>query len=427
MNAREVAIEIITRLRAQGHEALLAGGCVRDALLAREPSDYDVATDARPDRLARIFPNTAEVGACFGVVLVRMEGHVVEVATFRADGAYSDARRPDSVTFSNPRDDATRRDYTVNALFWSAERPSGEHFDGAHISPAGDGGWIVDFVGGRADLAARLIRAVGDPDQRLAEDHLRALRAVRLGAKLGFSIDPATGAAITRHASDLRGVSRERIGDELRMMLEHPTRADALRTLHELGLLPYVLGGAPAELTWDGDAVSRTVGALPLGAGFPLALAACLTALGQTGAKDLARVRAALLLSNDERDLAHAILTTLPAARREWGAWSVARRKREATRDGFPEMLTLLGTLDGAHAAAIGADVGALARTPSGLKPTPLLTGDTLRSMGYRPGPGFKVVLDEVYDAQLEERVTTEEGARVLAGAAAVRIGLARS
>jgi sugar/nucleoside kinase (ribokinase family) len=152
-------------VRDAGGRALVVGGCVRDALLGREPSDYDVATDAPPDRISRLFPRTAEVGACFGVVLVRSQGLTVEVATFRADGRYTDARRPDTVTFSNPADDAARRDYTVNALFWSPDRPTGPAFDHAQSTPAPTGGWIIDFVGGLQDLDHRLIRAVGNPDR----------------------------------------------------------------------------------------------------------------------------------------------------------------------------------------------------------------------------------------------------------------------
>ncbi len=424
MNARDLANEIIHRLRAEGHTALLAGGCVRDRLLGREPSDYDVATDAPPDRISRLFTRTAEVGACFGVVLVRAAGHTVEVATFRADGAYSDARRPDSVTFSNPHDDAMRRDYTVNALFWSPDHPRGPLFHAAAITPAHGGGFIVDFVAGLADLDAKVLRAVGVPDQRLAEDHLRALRAVRLAAKLDFSIHPDTRAAITRHASDLRGVSRERIGDELRMMLEHPRRFEAVQLLHELGLLSYVLSTSSLAIAWNAQRAATVLRALPDHAGFPLALSACLTVIERTTPADLASARAALLLSNDERERAHAILTTLPQLREQWGTWPVARRKREASRAHFPDTLALLRALDPALADQIAAQVRALEATPSGLSPTPLITGDTLTAMGYKPGPGFKKVLDAVYDLQLEERVTTEAQGRAAATQAAASAGL---
>ncbi|MEK6703872.1 MAG: CCA tRNA nucleotidyltransferase, partial [Planctomycetota bacterium] len=231
---RHAAVVVVRALQEAGHVAYFAGGCVRDELLGLTPSDYDVATDATPDRIASLFRRTAAVGASFGVMLVKEGQSVIEVATFRADGTYLDNRRPDSVRFSTPQDDARRRDFTVNALFL-------DPLD----TQSGPGGRVIDHVGGLGDLARRVIRAVGDPDQRLGEDHLRALRAVRLSAKLGFSISPETAEAIARHTGELSGVSRERIGDEVRLMLGHPTRSIAIDLLQGLGLDAAVLG-APA-------------------------------------------------------------------------------------------------------------------------------------------------------------------------------------
>ena len=223
-SARRAGELIIKTLTEKGHTAYFAGGCVRDALLGRTPKDYDVATDATPDRITTLFPRTAEVGAAFGVVLVKTGKEVTEVATFRSEGSYSDRRRPDSVTFSNPAEDAKRRDYTVNALFLDpllgADHPHShpviEQTPGVVIAPHGSHGRVIDFVGGLPDIKQRVLRAVGDPDQRLAEDHLRALRAARLAAKLGFHLDEGTAGAIRRHAADLQGVSRERVGEEIR-------------------------------------------------------------------------------------------------------------------------------------------------------------------------------------------------------------------
>src|SRR5690606_2867641 len=182
--------DIASTLRSHGHIAYFAGGCVRDALLGHPPTDYDIATDATPDRVQSLFDRTAAVGAHFGVVLVKRRGVTVEVATFRSEGPYSDQRRPDSVTFSDPESDAQRRDFTINALFL-------DPLAGGHQS---DGGQVIDFVGGQRDLQQKVVRAVGDPDQRLAEDHLRALRAVRFAARLGFRLDEPTAEAIRRHA-----------------------------------------------------------------------------------------------------------------------------------------------------------------------------------------------------------------------------------
>ena len=182
--ARALATDIVRRLREAGFDAYFAGGCVRDRLMGHEPGDYDVATGARPDEVKQLFPGAHLVGEAFGVVLVRRDGHTVEVATFRIDGEYSDQRRPDSVVFTDARQDAFRRDFTVNGLF---EDPlSGE---------------IIDYVGGQADLKAKKIRAIGDPHARFAEDHLRMLRGIRFAARFNYEIDGETSEAIRSHAA----------------------------------------------------------------------------------------------------------------------------------------------------------------------------------------------------------------------------------
>src|SRR5438094_438183 len=197
-----VATELVRRLRAAGHEAYLAGGCVRDRLLGREPLDYDIATSAPPETVQALFPRTVPVGAQFGVVLVVADGMPVEVATFRSDAAYVDGRRPSAVHFGSAREDALRRDFTVNALF---------------LDPLT--GEVVDFVAGQADLRAGIIRAIGDAGARIAEDRLRMLRAVRLAARLGFTIEAATLDAIRAAASTVTDMAAERIGDEVGKIL----------------------------------------------------------------------------------------------------------------------------------------------------------------------------------------------------------------
>ena len=225
---RVFAREIVEKLRAHGFEALWAGGCVRDELLGIRPKDYDVATSATPDQIRDVFGRrrTLEIGAAFGVITVlgpRAAGQI-EVATFRTDATYSDGRHPDSVSFTDAEHDAQRRDFTINGLF----------FD-----PLTDR--VVDYVGGQADLNARIVRAIGSPRLRFSEDRLRMLRAVRFAATFAFTIEPETLRAIQEMAVDVTRVSPERIGMEIRRMLLDPNRAVALELLRETKLLPHVL------------------------------------------------------------------------------------------------------------------------------------------------------------------------------------------
>src|SRR5579884_754814 len=291
---RQFAVEVVARLREAGHEALWAGGCVRDELLGLEPHDFDVATAARPEQVQALFRRTVAVGASFGVVEVigpRVGGaHLkVQVATFRSDGPYSDERRPDSVVFSSPREDAERRDFTINGMF---------------LDPLT--GQVIDHVGGKADLEARVLRAIGDPAQRFREDRLRLLRAVRFATRFGLTIEPATAAAIKAMADAVAVVSAERVADELRKLLVHPRRADGMRLFLELGLakpllpellpmrgLPYGLpspdgpglpppgqpgaGGGPD--LWEH--VLKVLDALGPDVSFPLAFAALLHDVGK--------------------------------------------------------------------------------------------------------------------------------------------------
>ncbi len=403
------------RLREAGHLAYFAGGCVRDELLSLRPTDFDVATDAVPARVRELFPRTAEVGAAFGVVLVYEqvagEKAVIEVATFRADGPYSDSRRPDRVHFSTPEEDAKRRDFTINALFLDP------------LIAAGRPGRVIDFVGGQADLAARVIRAVGEPDQRLAEDHLRALRAVRFAARLGFMIEPGTAAAIARHAAELRGVSRERIGDELRRMLGHPaaaSRARAVELVELLGLDAPVLN-EPGRGTGPLTALARLALPLPV---FGAVLAAwCLERAGAThrglDPREIAAVRgrwrSALCLSNEEKDELSDVLEIHAAMVQTWAGLPVAARKRLAGRTMFGPGLALFAGIDAPAAARIASEYKGLERDGIGISPVPLITGEDLIAIGLSPGPLFKRILDQVTDAQLEGRVRDHGEAMELA------------
>lgn len=431
--AKEAATWIVRRLREAGHIAYFAGGCVRDGLLGLHPTDFDVATDATPKRVQATFPHTAEVGAAFGVVLVHVSKEdlagttskgnkrgtlvSVEVATFRSDGPYTDARRPDSVTFSDPESDAKRRDFTINALFLD---PLGTPDETTASLGASDlQGRVIDYVGGVDDLRGRVLRAVGDPDKRLAEDHLRALRAVRFAARLGFTLDDATARAIQRHAAELRGVSRERIGDEMRRMLAHPRRADAIRTLQSLTL------DAPV-LTEDAvEASLRILCGLPASADVPTGLAAWAIDRAASKSKrtagdwlsDVVRIdviqrwRAALNLSNEENAQLTAILEGTWAITQRWvvaagaAGMRVSQRKRLAAKPSFDRSLQIVRAWDAAVADRIEADLAALRADGVGIDPPSLVTGDDLVAAGMTPGPRFKGILDEVRDAQLEGRI----------------------
>ncbi len=399
-HARRTATGIVRTLRDAGHVAFFAGGCVRDELLGLEPTDYDVATDATPDRIRSLFPRTADVGASFGVILVR-QGHVtIEVATFRSEGPYTDRRRPDAVTFSDAKHDAQRRDFTINALFLDPLASSG-----------GQAG-VIDFVGGVEDLRSRLLRAVGDPDARLAEDHLRALRAVRLAARLGFTIDPATAAAIQRHAAELQGVSRERIGDELRRILVHPSRVTGVALLDDLGLTPQVLMDG-------GEGTNREVlGRLPPDVSFACALTAWATdragSAGAVGAR-VGTLRSALCLSNDESEAVRGIAAVADFILAGWSEAGVAGRKRAAAGRWFAEGMVLAAAIDAEVAASVNRDVEHLESDGIGVFPQAWVTGDDLVSLGFEPGPGFRRALESVYDAQLEGRVRSRAEALELA------------
>lgn len=407
---REAAVAIVRRLRGHGFTAYLAGGCVRDELLGQVPKDFDVATDAAPDHIRVMFKRTAEVGAAFGVMLVREFGPTIEVATFRADGPYTDKRRPDSVSFSDARADAQRRDFTVNALF---------------IDPLVEGdARVIDFVDGRRDLTERTLRAVGDPDKRLSEDHLRALRGVRFAARYGLAIEAGTAGAIRRHAARLEGVSRERIGEEIRRMFTHDSRGRAAGLLEELGLAAAVLGvGGVIGRGYEGSAMDG----LAPDASYAAALMAWLIGRGQWRAEApepglVGVVRAALLLSNDERDALRDglhVLAALGGVARGWDGLGEAGRKRMASGPGFGDAMAVLLATDRDRAAGVYAEVERLRARFGGLAPEALVDGEALIAMGLRPGPRFAEILWKVYDAQLEGRVVDAAGARALAGSLA--------
>lgn len=416
---RADALAVLRRLREAGHAAYFAGGCVRDVLLGHEPKDFDVATDAPPDRVRQLFRNTQAVGAAFGVILVRQGRSMIEVATFRADLGYHDGRRPQGVRFTTAEEDAKRRDFTINGLF---------------LDPIEDR--VIDYVGGQADLNAKVLRAIGNADERFAEDHLRLLRAIRFASRLGFHIEPATAKAIAAHARELQRISPERIADELRRMLTPPTRDQAFRLLRQFQLLDILMRFLPERMTTRPDETFSLFLALgpPLNRGtisFGLALAALTLCFRMHAASqyDLAHwlsdvevrrsrkaMRQALKISNDEEAAMTGALgfghLLAPAAP------SVATLKRFLAKPASKEARLLMAALVrcGLMKNALVPVMKSLdALEQTDYAPPPLITGDDLAAAGATPGPAFKRALDAAYDAQLEDRLTTRDAAMELA------------
>jgi poly(A) polymerase len=401
MTEREFATDVVAQLQQAGYQALWAGGCVRDELLGRTPADYDIATDARPEQVRALFRRSHSFGASFGVVEVlgprgpSGEWLKMQVATFRSDGTYTDGRRPDSVTYSSPEEDAERRDFTINGMFFDPIA-----------------GRIIDYVGGQTDLAARVLRAIGDPAARFAEDKLRVLRAVRMAARFELNIDPATLEAARRMAAEIRVVSAERIAEELRKLLTDRHRARGLRLLREFDLIGPIL---PELIQWDH--VARVLDALAGPVSFPLAFAALLCPIG---AETAAIICKRLRLSNAETERVvwlvwhHADLRDAPAM-------PLSKLKPILVHPGICELLAL----HRAEAVAEERSTDAVEfcermlreTPPEVLNPPPLLTGDDLRAAGLKPGPEFKRILAAVRDAQLDGRIRTRDEALRLAHA----------
>jgi poly(A) polymerase len=425
---RAFATEVVSRLRSEGFQSLWAGGCVRDLILGLEPSDYDVATDATPEQVMRLFRKTVPVGVSFGVVRVIGPGTVgeVEVATFRSDGAYIDGRRPESVTFGSPRLDAERRDFTINGMF---------------LDPLG--GEILDYVGGRADLQAGILRAIGDPEARFGEDKLRLLRAVRFAARFGMAIEPKTRAAIVSMADQVKVVSVERIAQELRRMLVHHSRSKAMNLAFDVGLIAEVLPplarakglfqGKPAQPDGDlWDHLMLVLDLLPENPSFTLAFAALLHDVGKPETKGLKNGRTTF--HNHEqvgRGIADRLCRDLKLANaeRERITWLVeyhqylgeatklreAKLKRILAEPGIDELLAL-------HRADAIASTGDakhvdycehyLREQPAGpINPPPLLNGHDLARHGLKPGPETKHQLEIVREAQLDRLVHSKKEA----------------
>jgi poly(A) polymerase len=427
MTEREFAKNVVRRLQEAGFESYWAGGCVRDQLLGLEPRDHDVATSARPEDVQRLFRRTVAVGVSFGVVEVLGPRPLrVQVATFRVDGPYEDGRKPTTVRFSSAREDALRRDFTINGMFFDPIKEE-----------------LHDFVGGQEDLRDRRLRAIGDPILRFTEDKLRLLRGVRVVTRFDLSIDSATETAIRSMAPQITVVSAERIAEELRGLLVLPRRAEGVNLLHALGLvepllpellpmkgLPQGLPGAATGDLWDH--VMAVLGYLGPEPSFPLAMAALLHDIGKprtvgrtpdkytfyyhehVGARLANEIALRLKLSNEERERIawlvekHQVLCDARNMR-------TSKLKTLLIHPGIHELLEL----HRADALASGRSIDHVEYcdfllrewTEADLNPSPLLTGHDLTRHGLKPGPSFKALLEAVREAQLDGTIKTVQQA----------------
>lgn len=374
-----LASRILQVLHEAGFTAYLVGGCVRDLLLDRPPNDFDVATSAPPAELLRLFPGAGLVGAHFGVVLVKEESATVEVATFRSDHVYRDGRRPEGVTYeTDPRQDALRRDFTINSLMMDPRT-----------------GAVLDFTGGRADLAARRIRTVGDPLVRFGEDHLRLLRAVRFAARLGFEIDPETFAAMQALAPRIQAVSTERVREELVRILREGGARRGIEMLRDSGLLAEIL----PEVIADPPLLAMLENMRA--PGIPLAMAVLLY-----GVSEPAAILPRLRFSHDETAATVSLLANRHriASLREA---SLSERKRLLRRIDIGDQLELHRLAGEDPAACEFARAQLAAFSPDELFPPKLITGDDLIALGIPPGPAFRELLERVETGQLEGTIRT--------------------
>jgi poly(A) polymerase len=421
---RRQAEEIVRALRAAGHETYFAGGCVRDMVMGIEPHDYDIATSARPEDVQRLFPRSSSVGAAFGVVLLHTDAADFEVATFRADAPSLDGRHPESVAFCSAREDVLRRDFTINGMFYDPESDE-----------------VLDWVGGRQDIAARTVRAIGDPLLRFEEDKLRLLRAVRFAARFDYAIEKKTYEAICHSASRLTEVSHERIRDELLRILTGPHAGRAVRLMHDMGLLKPILPEVealsgveqPPEFHPEGDVMEHTCMMLDQtkSPSPELAVALLLHDIGKpvtqsfrerirfdehdaAGEEIAGNICRRLRFSTDQTD--H--IVSLVGNHMRFGVvqkMKLSTLKRLLALPRFDEHLEL-HRLDCIASHRKLDNYEFLLRTREELSqeeiaPAPLVNGYDLIEMGLTPGPVFQRILNAAMDEQLEGRLADRDEA----------------
>ncbi|MBN1788120.1 MAG: CCA tRNA nucleotidyltransferase [Sedimentisphaerales bacterium] len=390
MTNKQAAIMIIRKLRKAGFEALLAGGCVRDMLCGKRPKDHDVATSATPTQVCRIFRRTIKVGAKFGVVIVLIDNQQVEVATFRSDVSYSDGRRPDKVRFTSAKEDALRRDFTINGMFYDPLKKE-----------------VIDYVGSRDDLRKKTIKTIGKPAERFSEDYLRMLRAVRFSAQLGFKIEKNTLIAVKKHADKITKISGERIAVELESLCTAHDRNKGVKLLIETGLLknifPVFKKSAPAEFGL------KVFSFLPKKIIFPLAVGALFS-----GCKTRDVMENLKVLKLSRNQLKH-IKFLLDKRDYLLGQLPLAQLKMIAAEPYFEDLYSLQKAIRKAEKKSIAPLLSirrrANALADKVLKPKSLLDGYEIIKLGAESGPQVGLISKELYIEQLSERITAKNEA----------------
>ncbi|OHB50250.1 MAG: hypothetical protein A2Y10_04505 [Planctomycetes bacterium GWF2_41_51] len=390
MTNKQAAIQIIRSLRKEGFEALLAGGCVRDMLRGKEPKDYDVATDAKPNEICRIFRRTIKVGAKFGVIIVMMDGHQIEVATFRAETGYSDGRRPDKVSFTSAENDALRRDFTINGMFYDPLKKE-----------------VIDYVGGQKDLEKKIIRTIGEADERFSEDYLRMLRAVRFAGQLDFKVEKKTLAAVKKHHELIKKISGERIAMELESLLAAAKRMKGIKLLIETGLAEKIFPILKEKK--NTQFAVKVFNYLPKDTTFELAIAALFS--GCETAEAMENLEILKLSGNkmkyinfllEKRDF---LLEDLP----------LAQLKMIVSQPYYDDLYSLQKAILMAErkklSALVSIDKRAKALAGKELRPKPLLNGHEIMELGAAAGPQVGHIGKELYIEQLSEKISTKKDA----------------
>lgn len=391
MTNREAAIKIIKRLHRSGFEALLAGGCVRDMLLRRAASDYDVTTNARPEDVIKIFKRTLKVGAKFGVVIVLIENKQVEVATFRTETGYADGRHPATIKFASAAEDASRRDFTINGIFYDPLKKE-----------------VIDYVNGQADLKKELIRTIGRPAERFGEDYLRMLRAVRFSTQLGFAIEPQTFSAICSNTKYISKISGERIAIELEAILVSSNRSAGVSMLAKSGLAEAIFPGFAGEKV---KLAIKVLSQLRKKSDFPLALACLFAGCPMEFAIEKCKV---LKLSGSQTRHIKFLLVNRGKLLDE--KMSLAQLKLIVSEPYFWDLYELQRAIQKAERRSVAALVTLRRRIKAlgdvELRPKPLLDGHALIRLGAVQGPGLGQLAEEMYIAQLEGKLQRKEQAK---------------